>query len=84
MSKPLGIVFEESPWKDAKGKHRIVVGDLVPGGNADRASRVSKLFIGETKKSFNNIRPIMDGGVRPGDVLRATTTVSNHQSHSDC
>ncbi|KAH8939515.1 hypothetical protein BDL97_15G040600 [Sphagnum fallax] len=75
LPKPLGIVFEESQWRDGNGKCRVVVAGLVPGGNADRASRVAKLFHGGSKLMRNQNQPVFDGDVRPGDILRATTTV---------
>lgn len=75
LPKPLGIVFEESQWRDGNGKCRVVVAGLVPGGNADRASRVAKLFHGGSKLMHNQNQPVFDGDVRPGDILRATTTV---------
>ncbi len=76
LPKPLGIVFEESQWRDGNGKCRVVVAGLVPGGNADRASRVAKLFHGGSKLTRNQNQPVFDGDVRPGDILRATTTVN--------
>ncbi|CAK9205981.1 unnamed protein product [Sphagnum troendelagicum] len=75
LPKPLGIVFEESQWRDGNGKCRVVVAGLIPGGNADRASRVAKLFHGGSKLMRNQNQPVFDGDVRPGDILRATTTV---------
>lgn len=75
LPKPLGIVFEESQWRDGNGKCHVVVAGLVPGGNADRASRVAKLFHGGSKLMHNQNQPVFDGDVRPGDILRATTTV---------
>lgn len=74
LPKPLGIVFVESPLVDAYGKNRVMVGELVVGGNADRASRVAQLFDGRKNVASNT--PILNGGVMPGDILRATTTVS--------
>ncbi|XP_024391977.1 uncharacterized protein [Physcomitrium patens] len=73
LPKPLGIVFVESPLVDAYGKNRVMVGELVVGGNADRASRVAQLFDGRKNVASNT--PILNGGVMPGDILRATTTV---------
>ncbi|CAM6039271.1 unnamed protein product [Sphagnum compactum] len=75
LPKPLGIVFEESQWRDGNGKCRVVVAGLVPGGNADRASRVAKLFHGGSKFMHNQNQTVFYGDVRPGDILRATTTV---------
>lgn len=72
LPKPLGIVFVESPLRNAYGKKRIMVGELVAGGNADRATRVAQLFVGRSNAQANS--PIINGGVMPGDILRATTT----------
>lgn len=73
LPKPLGIVFVESPLRNAYGKKRIMVGELVAGGNADRATRVAQLFVGRSNAQAKS--PILNGGVMPGDILRATTTV---------
>lgn len=75
LPKPLGILFVESPWKDANGKRRALVGELVVGGNAERAARVSQLFAGAPKRNVNLNMPVLNGSVMPGDILRATTTV---------
>lgn len=75
LPKPLGIEFVESPLKNAYGKNRVMVGELVSGGNADRASRVVQLFVGAPRKNVQSNIPILNGGVMPGDILRATTTV---------
>ena len=75
LPKPLGIVFVESPFRNAYGKNRVMVGELVVGGNADRASRVAQLFVGAPRKNAESNMPILNGGVMPGDILRATTTV---------
>ena len=75
MPKPLGIVFEESPLRNAYGKNRIMVGEVIAGGNADRASRVAQLFLGAPRKNAQSNIPLVNGGVLPGDILRATTTV---------
>lgn len=74
LPKPLGIVFEESPLRNAYGKNRIMVGELIAGGNADRASRVAQLFLGAPRKNAQSNIPLVNGGVLPGDILRATTT----------
>lgn len=75
LPKPLGIVFVESPWKDANGKHQVLVGELIVGGNAERAARVSQLFVGAPKSNVDFNMPVLNGSVMPGDILRATTTV---------
>ncbi|KAG0618135.1 hypothetical protein M758_4G042200 [Ceratodon purpureus] len=74
LPKPLGIVFVESPLKNAYGKNRIMVGELVVGGNAERAARVAQLFVGAPRNIAQSNIPILNGGVMPGDILRATTT----------
>lgn len=72
LPKPLGIVFELS--KIATG--RIFVAELVQGGNADRASRVNQMFESKQRRESGLGRVIYDGGVRAGDLLRATTMVN--------
>lgn len=72
LPKPLGIVFELSKT----GTRRIFVVELVQGGHADRASRVDQLFEGQQRRNSVDGRVIYGGGVKVGDLLRATTTVN--------
>ncbi|KAI5068287.1 hypothetical protein GOP47_0016632 [Adiantum capillus-veneris] len=72
LPKPLGIVFELSK----AGNRRIFVAELIPNGNAERATRVSKLFEGKKTRERNNGRIIYGGAVNVGDLLLATTMVN--------
>ncbi|MCO5566886.1 hypothetical protein L7F22_020569 [Adiantum nelumboides] len=72
LPKPLGIVFELSK----AANRRIFVAELIPNGNAERATRVNKLFEGQKAREKNNGKAIYGGGVNVGDLLLATTMVN--------
>ncbi|KAL2620492.1 hypothetical protein R1flu_000697 [Riccia fluitans] len=73
LRKPLGIIFEAVRKRN---KEKVVVAELVPGSNAQRAFKVNQMFqgAGSNRKSRGG-SVILNGDVRPGDILRATTTV---------
>ncbi|BBN11556.1 hypothetical protein MPTK1_5g12910 [Marchantia polymorpha subsp. ruderalis] len=73
LRKPLGIIFEAV---ESRNKERVVVAELVQGSHAQRAARVNQMFQGadSNRKSCGG-GVILNGDVRPGDILRATTTV---------
>ncbi|GAQ83728.1 hypothetical protein KFL_001590160 [Klebsormidium nitens] len=69
LPKPLGIVFEES-----RIRKRVVVADLIPGGNAEQAARVVQMF-GTVRTSGRDGASARTGAaVQKGDVLRGLTT----------
>ncbi|MCO5574531.1 hypothetical protein L7F22_028318 [Adiantum nelumboides] len=72
LPKPLGIVFELSK----AANRRIFVAELIPNGNAERATRVNNLFEGQKAREKNNGKTIYGGGVNVGDLLLATTMVN--------
>ncbi|KAG6547814.1 hypothetical protein Mapa_010631 [Marchantia paleacea] len=73
LRKPLGIIFEAV---QSRNKERVVVAELVQGSHAQRAARVNKMFQGaDSNRKTRGGGVILNGDVRPGDILRATTTV---------
>eukprot|EP00850_Spirogloea_muscicola_P026704 SM009607S24928 [mRNA] locus=s9607:1:523:- [translate_table: standard] len=70
----MGIVFEEQRGQGVGSGCRVVVSSLIPDTKAHRAARVAQLSQSRPSKALGQ-QPLLHDAVRPGDVLRATTSV---------